>query len=53
MFIMECEFDNTDLEGTSYIEWRHVSGVPTHRSVKWCLNPLKGNQQRNICPILL
>jgi hypothetical protein len=40
VFITECEFDNTDMEGTLYIEWRHVSGVRTHRSVKCCINPL-------------
>ena len=33
MFITECEFDNTDMEGTPYIEWRHVSGVPTYISI--------------------
>ena len=35
---MECEFDNTDMEGTP-IELRHVSGFLTHRSVKMHLNP--------------
>jgi len=25
VFITECEFDNTDREGTPSIEWRHVS----------------------------
>jgi hypothetical protein len=40
VFIRECEFDNTDMEWTAYIECRHVSGVRTHRSVKWCQNPL-------------
>ena len=40
MFIMECEFDNTDMEGTPYIEWRPVSGVRTQRSVKWCINAI-------------
>jgi len=41
VFITENEFDNTRtyMEGTP-IEWLHVSGVRTHRSVKWCLNPL-------------
>jgi len=37
---MKCEFDNTDIEGTPSVECRHVSGVRTHRSVKWCLNRL-------------
>jgi hypothetical protein len=40
VFITECEFDNTDLEGSASVEWRHVSGVHTLRSVHWCLNPL-------------
>jgi hypothetical protein len=31
---------NRDMEGTSSIEWRHVSGIRTHRSVKWCLKPI-------------
>jgi len=31
---------NTDMEGTAVIELRHVSGVRTHRLMKWCLNPL-------------
>ena len=39
MFITECESDNTDLEGSASVEWRHVSGVHTLRSVQWCLNP--------------
>jgi hypothetical protein len=34
VFITECEFDNTDIVGTPSIEWRHVSGVGTHRAVK-------------------
>ena len=25
MLITECEFDNTDMEGTPSVEWRHVS----------------------------
>jgi len=29
-----------DMEGTRSIEWRNVSGVPRHRSVKCCLNHL-------------
>ena len=37
VFIMECEFDNIDMEWTPYIEWQHVSGDRTHRSVKWRL----------------
>jgi hypothetical protein len=40
VFIRECEFDNTEMEGTAYIEWQHVSGVRTDRSVKLCVNPL-------------
>ena len=44
---MEYEFDNTVIEGTACIEWRHVSGVRTHRSVKWSLNPL--NHQFWLC----
>jgi hypothetical protein len=39
-FITECEFDNTDIMVTPSIEWRIVKGVLTHRSVKWCLNPI-------------
>jgi len=31
---MEYEFDNTVIEGTACIAWRHVSGILTHRSVK-------------------
>jgi hypothetical protein len=46
VFITECEFDNNDIEGTSSIEWRHVSGVRTHRSVIWCLNSLN-HRSRN------
>jgi len=38
---MECEFDNTDIEGTAFIEWRHVSGIHTHLSMKCCLQYLK------------
>ena len=37
VFITVCEFDNTDTEGASSIEWRHVSGVRRRRSVNWCL----------------
>jgi len=40
VFITECEFDNTDMEGTPTIEWRYVSGFRTHRLVKWCPNPM-------------
>jgi len=40
LFITECEFDNSDIIATVSIEWGLVSGVRTHRSVKWCLNPL-------------
>jgi hypothetical protein len=36
-FITECEFDNKNMEVTP---WRHVWGIPTNRSVKWCLNQL-------------
>jgi len=39
VFITECEFDNIDMDGTP-VEWRHVSGVSTHRSVKSCLHLL-------------
>jgi hypothetical protein len=39
VFIMECAFDNTDMEGTT-TDWYNVSGVHTHRSVKMCLNLL-------------
>ena len=31
VFIMECESDNTDMEGTPCIEWRYVSGIRTNR----------------------
>jgi hypothetical protein len=48
VFIMECEFDSTDIEGTACIELRHVSGFLTHRSVKWCLTPLN-HQFRSCC----
>jgi hypothetical protein len=42
-------FDNIDMEGIP-IEWRHVSGFRTHRSVKWCLNSLKHNfHSSDIC----
>jgi hypothetical protein len=40
VFITECEFDNTRIMVTPSIERRLVEGVCTHRSVKWCLNPL-------------
>jgi len=30
VFITECEFDNTDIEGTTPTEQRHASGVPTN-----------------------
>ena len=39
-FIAKCGFANTDMEWSSSIEWRHISGVRTHRSVKWCLKPI-------------
>jgi len=39
---MECEFDNKDMEGTT-IECRIVSGVRTHRSVKFSLIPMNRN----------
>jgi len=39
VFITECEFDNRDMAVTASTEWRHVSGVRTHRSVKWSLIP--------------
>jgi hypothetical protein len=42
-FFTVCEFDNTDMEDIHSIEWRHVSGVRTHRSVKWCLSPLNNH----------
>jgi hypothetical protein len=38
VFIMECDFDNEDMERAACIEWRHVSDVRTHRSMKLCLN---------------
>jgi len=34
-------FHNTDMEGTLSIEWRHVSGLRTHRSLNRCLNSFK------------
>jgi hypothetical protein len=34
VFITECDFDNTDIEGTACIEWRLESVVLTHQSVK-------------------
>jgi len=37
---MEREFDIRDMAGTPSTEWRHLSGVCTHRSVKWCPDPL-------------
>jgi hypothetical protein len=40
VFITECEFDNTDMEGTLSFEWLHVSGILTHRSVKFSLIPI-------------
>jgi hypothetical protein len=40
VFITECDFGNTDLKGSSFMEWRHVSGVHTLWSVQWCLNSL-------------
>jgi len=40
VFVTECEFDNTIMEGTTFVEWRHVSGVRKHRSLKWFLNHL-------------
>ena len=40
-FYHRMRFDSTDMEGNPSIEWRHVSGVRTHRSVKWCLNSFK------------
>ena len=39
-FLTDCESDNTDTEGTHSIAWRHVSGIHTHRSMKWCFNAL-------------
>ena len=30
MFVKECVFYNTDVEGTPYFEWQHVSGFPKH-----------------------
>jgi len=35
VFITECELDNTDMFGTRTIERRNVSGVRTHRTVKF------------------
>ena len=29
MFITECEFNNTDMEGTASAEWRYVSAHRT------------------------
>jgi len=43
MIFTECEFDHTDMEGTSSIKWRHLSGVCTHGPVKWC--PDRPNHQ--------
>jgi len=34
VFITECEFGIQDMEWTPSIEWRRVSGLLTHRSVK-------------------
>jgi len=40
---MEYEFDNSNKGGNLSIEWRHVSAVRTHHSVKSCPNPPKTN----------
>jgi hypothetical protein len=40
MFIIECGFYNTDMEGITSIKWQHVSGVRIYLSVKLCLKPL-------------
>jgi len=40
VFITECEFDNSFMEGTPSVEWWHVWAVRTHRSVKWFPNHL-------------
>ena len=37
---MEREFDIRDMAGTPSTEWRHLTGVCTHRSVKCCPVPL-------------
>jgi hypothetical protein len=47
VFITECEFDNTDMEGTASIKLQHISDFLTYLSVKWRLNPL--NHQFRIC----
>jgi len=40
---MECEFDNTDMEGTPSFKWNYVSDLRTHRSVKWSVKYLDQN----------
>jgi hypothetical protein len=52
-FITECEFDNTDMEWASSIECRHVSSVPTLRSVQSCLNPPYDHSWHFVCTHLL
>ena len=38
VFITECEFDIRDMERTPSVSYWHVSGVLTHRLLKWCPN---------------
>jgi hypothetical protein len=46
VFTTECDFDNTDIEGTP-IELRHITRILTHGSMKRLLNPL--NHQFRKC----
>ena len=38
------------MEWTTATERRHAAGVPTHRTVKWCVNHL--NHQVSFCGLL-
>jgi hypothetical protein len=41
IFITECEFDSTEVEGAASLQGRHQRGILAHRSVRSCLNPPK------------